>query len=146
MVKRRQFRDDLLFRLRSLTITLPPLREHSEDIKPLAIHQISKLCEHYNMEIKGFSPEFFEALDAYAWPGNIRELFNALERSLVASHNEPTLFPKHLPTNIRVHFARTSVSKEVPAKGSLMESPGSAKTLPRLRDYHKAVEKNIYKT
>lgn len=141
MVKHRQFRDDLLFRLRSLTIALPPLRKHSEDIKPLAIHHIYKLCEHYGMETKGFSPEFFKALEAYDWPGNIRELFNTLERALAASHNEPTLFPKHLPMNIRVHFAQTSVSKVLPAKGSLMKSPGSVKTLPRLRDFHKAVEK-----
>lgn len=141
MVKDYQFRGDLLFRLRSLTIALPPLREHPEDIKPLAVHHIYKLCEHYGMETKGFSAVFFDALEAYDWPGNIRELFNTLERALAASHNEPTLFPKHLPMNIRVFFAQTALSKEAPAKGSLMESPGSATEFPQLRDFHKTMEK-----
>jgi two-component system NtrC family response regulator len=116
MVKHRQFRNDLLFRLRSLTIALPPLREHPEDIKPLAIHHLYKLCEHYGIETKGFSSGFFQALEAYNWPGNIRELFNALERAFAASQQEPTLFPKHLPTNIRVKVTQSSVNNEVPAK------------------------------
>ena len=141
MVKDGQFREDLLFRLRSLTIALPLLREHPEDIKTLAINHIYKLCEHYGTETKGFSPGFFEALEAYNWPGNIRELLNALERAFAASQHVPTLFPKHLPINIRVLVAQSSVSKEVPAKGSMMESPNSANTLPILRDFHKAMEK-----
>ncbi|MEA3358257.1 MAG: sigma-54 dependent transcriptional regulator [Thermodesulfobacteriota bacterium] len=145
MVKHGQFRNDLLFRLRSLTIALPPLREHPEDIKPLAIHHIHKLCEHYGMETKGFSSGFFEALKTYSWPGNIRELFNALERAFAASHHEPTLFPRHLPTNIRVKVTQSSITNKAPAKGSLMESPDFARTLPGLRDFHKTMEKKYLK-
>ncbi len=141
MVKHGLFREDLLFRLRSMTIALPPLREHPEDIKPLAIHHIYKLCEHYGMETKGFSSGFFKALEAYGWPGNIRELFNVLESTLAAAKNAPTLFEKHLPVNIRVLFAQSSLRKEISAKGDLMEGPNPAKTLPMLQDFHKAMEK-----
>ena len=62
--------------------------------------------------MKGFSSDFLEALMLYDWPGNVRELINALERAISAAFQEPTLFPKHLPTEIRVRLARASVFKE----------------------------------
>ncbi|HEY3277391.1 MAG TPA: sigma-54 dependent transcriptional regulator [Syntrophorhabdaceae bacterium] len=108
------FREDLLFRLRTLGVELPPLRTHKEDIKELAIHFVTKICERYGTGIKGFSADFLEALMTYDWPGNVRELINALERAISASYHEPTLFPKHLPTEIRVSLARASVFKESP--------------------------------
>ena len=82
------FRQDLLFRLRSTTIDLPPLRERPVDIKDLAIYYITKICDRYGMGTKGFSPEFFETLMAYSWPGNVRQLKNAIDRAVLLCENE----------------------------------------------------------
>lgn len=112
MVHNGSFRNDLLFRLRTITIELPPLREHIEDIKELVFYYIAKLCERYGNDIKGFSPEFLEALIAYDWPGNIRELVHTLERALAIAHSEPTLFQKHLPTDMRIKLARAAMDNE----------------------------------
>ncbi len=105
MVKNGQFREDLLFRLKSLTIELPSLRERPEDCRDLAVHYISKLCRQYSMDVKGHAPEFLEAIMSYDWPGNVRELVHTLERAIAVARYEPTLFPKHLPTHIRVGLA-----------------------------------------
>ncbi len=103
------FRKDLLFRLRSLTIDLPSLRERRSDIKALAMYHVARLCERYESEVKGFSPDFFRALEAFDWPGNVRELFNSLERAVAAAGSEPILFPDHLATDIRAKAARASL-------------------------------------
>ena len=61
---------------------------------------------------KDFAPEFFQALESYTWPGNIRELVNAIDSTLAVSGQDPKLYHTHLPTNIRVHMARNSVCKD----------------------------------
>jgi len=96
------FREDLLYRLRTIIITLPPLRSRVEDIKPLAIHYMNRLCERYRLPTKGFAEEFFQALTAYSWPGNVRELCSTMERVLLQHRTEPVLYPKHLPDEIRI--------------------------------------------
>ena len=117
MTESNQFRQDLLFRLRSFSIDLPPLRARKGDIRELVMHYTHKLCDLYGTEIKGFAPEFFKALEVYPWPGNIRELFNALEEALSVARYEPTLFPHHLPTHIRAKVARQSIrNRSVPAE------------------------------
>lgn len=107
MVQRRQFRKDLLFRLRSFGIDLPPLRERLDDIPGIAKGHLERFYATYNTGEKQFSPDFFATLARYEWPGNVRELVNALERAVSAARHEPILFPKHLPTYIRVHLARS---------------------------------------
>lgn len=112
MVQKGKFREDLLYRLRAFTIELPLLREHPGDIKELTFYYVNKICTRQGTELKGFSPEFIEALYAYEWPGNVRELVNAMEGAVAAAFNEPILYPKHLPTHIRVHLARDAVQKK----------------------------------
>jgi two-component system NtrC family response regulator len=109
MAKAGQFRDDLLYRLRSMTLLLPPLREHPEDIQDLILWYLSKLSTRYCTEMKGFSPEFIETMEAYSWPGNIRELINTLDQTYASARQEPTLYRKHLSEHIRIHFARTKL-------------------------------------
>jgi len=104
-----QFRQDLLYRLQAISISLPPLRERRGDIKELLVYYINTLCDRYGIGTKGFSPEFNDAIEQYSWPGNIRELINALEKSIAAAHKEPTLFPMHLPTQMRVNLARSAI-------------------------------------
>jgi two-component system NtrC family response regulator len=124
MVKHGQFRNDLFFRLKSITMNLPPLREHREDIGEIALYYISKLCKRYGMETKGFSTEFLEMLVAHDWPGNVRELVNILEGALAAARYSPILFPKHLPVHMRVQMAQTSVGNGLRSKDSQIEGSG----------------------
>jgi len=136
-----RFRKDLLYRLRSITIGLPPLRQHTEDIKELVLYYMIKICERYQTETKGFSPDFFDALYAYTWPGNVRELINTLEGVIIATRHEPTLFSRHLPAHIRIQVARASVNKsrKTPINKSPEESAAPAGTLPAYRDFREAV-------
>ena len=115
MVQQGRFRQDLLFRLRSVSIELPPLRDRIDDIKELVLYHLTSLCDIYGTKIKGFSPDFLEALSAYQWPGNVRELVNALERSLAAARHEPILFPKHLPDHIRIKLTQSTLKGGRPA-------------------------------
>ena len=134
MAETGRFRRELLFRLRSLIIELPPLREHREDISELALHYVTKLSKRYGIGIKGVSPEFLEALCAYDWPGNVRELVNTLDGVLTSARHEPTLFPRHLPTHIRIQFARTSVGKMEKGENDREPCIDSSMALPPLRD------------
>ncbi len=108
MVKTGQFREDLLYRLRALSINLPPLRERGNDLAELVVHQLSRISQRYESERKGFGPDFLNALSLYSWPGNVRELFSALEQAVGASGDGPTLFARHLPERIRIAVARRS--------------------------------------
>jgi len=110
MVQKGDFREDLLFRLRTLTIHLPPLRERKGDIGELARNFLARSCERYGLEPKGITPEFLEALNIYDWPGNVRELGHTLEEAVISSRQEPTLFNTHLPEHIRIHLARSKLS------------------------------------
>jgi two-component system, NtrC family, response regulator len=132
MVNHRLFRKDLLYRLRAFTIELPPLCERTEDVEDLARYHMVELCRSYEMDQKGFSPEFFEVLAKYDWPGNVRELVNALERAITAARDEPVLFPKHLPTYIRVQLARTSVVERVPVGENINKVDDMSGRLPKL--------------
>ena len=107
MVREGRFREDLLFRLRTIVIDSPPLREIPEDIKKLTLFYMNDLCERFGMVAKRASPEFWEIVTAYPWPGNVRELIQALEKALISAKDEPMLFPKHLPTYIRIQVARS---------------------------------------
>ncbi|HBH86286.1 MAG TPA: Fis family transcriptional regulator [Syntrophaceae bacterium] len=139
MVNTGSFRNDLLFRLRTITIELPPLKEHIEDIKELVFYYIAKLCGRYGNDIKGFSPDFLEALITYDWPGNIRELVHTLERALAIAHDESTLFPKHLPMDIRIKLVRANI-EPVEANTSKKQAAGRALFL-RMEDFRKNMDK-----
>jgi DNA-binding NtrC family response regulator len=82
-VARGQFREDLFFRLNVVTIRLPPLRERSTDIPLLAQHFVGKCSARCKRQVNGISEQAMAALVAYDWPGNIRELENAIERAVV---------------------------------------------------------------
>lgn len=111
MVEKGELRKDLLYRVRSLAVNLPPLRERQDDIKDLVMFHMVRFCERNGVATKGFSPDFFEVLSVYDWPGNVRELVNAIERSITVGKKDQTLYPKHLPPYIRVHAAKEAISK-----------------------------------
>lgn len=82
------FREDLFYRLNVITLQVPPLRERQEDIPLLAQHFLTVFTEKNNKAIKGFTPQAMDRLLKYKWPGNIRELMNVIERSVVLSRSE----------------------------------------------------------
>ncbi len=96
MVETGEFRRDLFFRLSTFHLYAPPLRQRTEDIPLLARHFLTTFSQQYNKKIKSFSPEAEAHLVAYAWPGNIRELRNLVER-LVVLESEEVIRPEHLP-------------------------------------------------
>src|SRR5687767_7915216 len=95
-----RFREDLFYRINVIPIALPPLRERREDIPLLAEHFLAKYGEQMEKEITGVSREAMDLLLAHDWPGNIRELENAIERA-VALERTPAILPDSLPRAIR---------------------------------------------
>ena len=142
MVEQGSFRKDLLFRLQSLTIELPALRDRVEDIKELARFHVTRVCDRGGDETKGFSPDLFEALQAYDWPGNVRELFNTLEGALAVAGKEPILFSNHLPVHIRVHLARRSIDANTRNHARCNDLVDENGPLPALREFRRSIEKD----
>ena len=85
LIEKGKFRPDLYYRLNVFHIELPPLREHREDIPPLVDHFVRKFSRDMNKEITRVLPAAMNLLQQYAWPGNIRELENAVERAMVVA-------------------------------------------------------------
>ena len=138
MVREGRFREDLLFRLRTIVIDPPPLREIPGDIKKLTIFYMNDLCERFGIVAKRASPEFWEIMDSYPWPGNVRELIQALEKALISAKEEPMLFPKHLPTYIRIHVARSAFPSKLASPGEPEIRPDIPKVPPKLKEIRKA--------
>ncbi len=82
-VKEGRFREDLYFRLSVVVLRTPPLRSHPEDIPPLVQHYTREACQEYNRRAKRWTPEALRQLAAYAFPGNVRELKNIVERAVI---------------------------------------------------------------
>jgi len=83
----KHFRQDLLFRLNTVEITVPPLRKRKSDILPIAEHFAALYARKYNKRLKTFSQAAQEAMEAYLWPGNVRALRHAIERAVILSSN-----------------------------------------------------------
>jgi DNA-binding NtrC family response regulator len=81
-----RFREDLLYRLNTVEIHLPPLRDRREDIPPLAAHFLREQSARYHRPVAELPPEAMRALLAHAWPGNVRELRHAVERAVLMAH------------------------------------------------------------
>jgi len=100
LVEQGLFREDLYYRINTIHIVLPPLRERKEDIKLLVEHFLKTHTEIYNTEKKDISPDAIKKMEAYNWPGNIRELRNLVERLIILSGKNKTIESKHLPAEI----------------------------------------------
>lgn len=100
LVSKGKFREDLLYRLKVFQIDLPPLRERKEDIPLLLDFFITRLNRYYKKNIAGISSNAKDKLINYLWPGNIRELENAMEHAFVLADG-PILEIKHLPPELR---------------------------------------------
>ena len=97
MVSQGTFRQDLYYRLCVFPILLPPLRERRDDIMALTTHFIDKLCAQNKRTISSITPQATRRLVAYGWPGNIRELENAIERAIIICGDDGVIDVRHLP-------------------------------------------------
>jgi DNA-binding NtrC family response regulator len=98
-VRTGEFRQDLYYRLAVVNLTMPPLREHREDIPMLTRHFVQKYAKRSKVKAKPVSREAMAALVNYEWPGNVRELENAIERALVMGSSD-TLLLEDLPESL----------------------------------------------
>jgi DNA-binding NtrC family response regulator len=118
-----RFRPDLLYRLNTVELLLPPLRERREDIEPLARHFLAQYARRYERAALDLAPEALAALVAYDWPGNVRELKHALERAvLLARGDRVDLGALLLPRDRRGASRPIDLVPLVEAERSLIES------------------------
>ena len=92
-VQHNRFREDLFFRLFSVEIHLPPLRERKEDIAPLAFTFLEEICQRFDKQVAGFASEVINLFEDYTWPGNVRQLRREVERmvALTPANDQITL-------------------------------------------------------
>jgi len=104
-VAERKFREDLYYRLNTIQIEVPPLRERTDDIMPLATHFMSNLCSNDDSLMRRFSTEAEEVLRSYSWPGNVRELQNIIGRTYFMSSSQ-IIKKDDLPLNFKSNDKR----------------------------------------
>ncbi|HQR07249.1 MAG TPA: sigma-54 dependent transcriptional regulator [Gemmatales bacterium] len=99
-IQRKEFRQDLYYRLNTFILKLPSLRERPEDIPFLIDHFIARQRQELGLKLLGVSPEAMQLLQRYPWPGNVRELENAIKYAMVHAHGE-WITPDSLPDQLR---------------------------------------------
>lgn len=102
LIAEKAFRQDLLYRINTVEIRLPALRERPDDIEPLANYYLKKYAQQYDKNGLSISPKAIEHLKKYRWPGNVRELQHALERAIIMTETDalaPSDFPLHIEPN-----------------------------------------------
>ncbi|HEY6249461.1 MAG TPA: sigma-54 dependent transcriptional regulator [Candidatus Angelobacter sp.] len=105
-----EFRQDLLFRLNTVEVHIPPLRERREDVPALCSHFLSKYAAKYNKHVDGFSPEALQKLTEYSWPGNVREVEHTIERSVIMCR-ENMIQVHHLGLHNSTHVLAPDLSE-----------------------------------
>ena len=121
MVSNGQFRQDLYYRINTVEIHLPALRERSEEITPLAEIFISKFADKYRRNVTGLTQEAIKLLKEHSWSGNIRELSNCIEKAVILSENELLG-----PAEIEIQQGRASESVQVSGTETLEETEEKA--------------------
>ena len=103
LLRRKEFREDLYYRINVVSLYLPPLRERREDIPYLAKHFLTQRRQEDKRSPQEFAKESLEVLSKYNWPGNVRELENVIEQAMVWS-GDATILPEHLPISLRTNI------------------------------------------
>jgi DNA-binding NtrC family response regulator len=96
-----QFRADLYYRLNVVHLRVPPLRERTQDIQPLAEHLLTRFCSNAGLPVKSIDEQVWPMLISYPWPGNVRQLQNAMERAAALSNLRPVIRPNDFPDEVR---------------------------------------------
>jgi len=125
-VERGRFREDLFYRLQVVSIHLPPLRERGDDILILARHFLREMNIRFKKSFRGISEEAESLLASYAWPGNVRQLRNVLERAVLLEDGD-LLLAEHLPPE---------VAGDRPRVGTVAREPAGYQTLAQIEEQH----------
>ena len=123
------FREDLYFRLNVIAVEMPPLRSRDDDLIRFAEHYEKFFAEQCARNLTGLSPEAVACIRAYAWPGNLRELRNAIERAVILAKREK-LFPEDFPAELR------GQNPKAIAAGENLPQVGSLISLEKLEEAH----------
>ena len=122
------FREDLYFRLNVITVEIPPLRSRPADLRRFAEHYAKHFAARCGRKLEGFTNDTLASICAYAWPGNLRELRNAIERAVILGR-ESHIIPGDLPAELRQKLA-------LGATGTIADENGGLVTLEQLEERH----------
>ncbi|HVK10916.1 MAG TPA: sigma-54 dependent transcriptional regulator [Gemmataceae bacterium] len=128
-----RFRKDLYYRLRGVTVRVPPLRERGSDVAELANHFLFQFNREMGLDFRGFAPEVLELFEAYPWPGNVRELQGAVRQAMLAGPGH-LILPDALPSELRdrptpaVHPPASLADLDALIADALAAAPGDAYT------------------
>ena len=120
LVKEKLFREDLYYRIATLTLKVPPLRDRREDISTLISHFVSHYARKNERAISGITAEAIQILETYSWPGNIRELAAEIERLVLYAEDDGYIRPENISQRIHPRNAQTEATGE--KLDDLMES------------------------
>ena len=136
------FRQDLLFRLQGVVIEVPPVRQRGEDVELLAQYALNRTLAQYGLREKAFSPEALEAVTAYTWPGNVREMLHTVESAVLTAGDSPLVLLQHLPVHLRAFAVRSRLEERAPVHGESgdLASPAAAAPSLTLRPLPAALE------
>ena len=149
MVNEGKFRIDLYYRLNIVSATIPPLRQRKEDIRPLVKHFLEQICTSYGLQ-KEFSEKVYQQMENYDWPGNIRELRNTVERTVICSERSAKVLNYvYLATDNNIepesNDTESQESKEVSVRYDFGEQKG-ASLKEQMSDYEKQIIEEALKT
>ncbi|MDX5363344.1 MAG: sigma-54 dependent transcriptional regulator [Pseudazoarcus pumilus] len=132
------FREDLYYRLETFALAVPPLRERDDDVELLAQRFLVRFATEQGRPARGFSPEALTALRAYAFPGNVRELQNAVERAVAFCPGE-RVAPEHLPERLLRPEAKAAAPAAPRGDGGLLDGP----VLPNMDELQKRYVRRV---
>jgi DNA-binding NtrC family response regulator len=129
LVAERTMREDLYFRLHVVPIHIPPLRERIEDIEPLTSLFMERCRQRYNRDAEGFTDEAMEILQRYSWPGNVRQLENIVERTVIFSRRR-LIDARELPSEVHLEACFSAPARPVLAGVGMAAPPAGASASP----------------
>ncbi len=138
-VKGGRFREDLFFRLFSVEIEIPPLRERKEDILPLALLFLKDTNRRFKKKVPGFNPDLLTLLEEYSWPGNVRQLLKEVERLVALTRDDLFMEVETCSRELR-SFAETQPAEETRKESNDYSLPDQVTSLEKLL-IHKAMKK-----
>ena len=139
MVQCGRFREDLLYRLRTIQLDLPQLKDRRDDIKDLAHHYVAKICRRMDVAVKELASDFVDAMLLYDWPGNVREMVNTIETAIASADGHQKIFSRHLPDAIRLHVVRSSLRQPTQPMEYIADryELNPQNKIPSLKEYRK---------
>ncbi len=112
MAGKGKFRKDLLYRLKTVTIHIPPLRKRLDDLGQLVRHHLKNITSQSGLPNMTASPDLLELFASYRWPGNVRELVNTLKALVASAPTERVLYPSHLPRDFHARLLKSRQSDD----------------------------------